>query len=195
MTLRVFSSLTSIPVTVYPALANSTARGRPTYPNPTIPTRAVRARILSSSIFAVVSSTVWVSDMATHYFRMGCLPDGNWNELVRRIASGRKAFSRLSSYNYVLRVPLPMVRLFRIFIPLSVLLLLISEVLLIAAAFVGGGLAESRDRPCHVSALWEWSGKYRCWFWSQLSSGFTCRICTPTSTSGRTSCCCNSSAS
>ena len=37
--------------------------------------RRARARIFSSSIFAVVSSTVWVWDMATLHFRMGCLPN------------------------------------------------------------------------------------------------------------------------
>src|SRR5271157_28194 len=49
-----FSWLTSMPVTANPALANSTASGRPTYPIPTIPTRAARVRIFSSRISAVV---------------------------------------------------------------------------------------------------------------------------------------------
>src|SRR5579872_6610280 len=51
----VLASLISIPVTVKPALANSTARGRPTYPSPIIPTRAVRVRIFSSRTLAVAS--------------------------------------------------------------------------------------------------------------------------------------------
>jgi len=45
-----FSWLMSMPVTENPALANSTASGSPTYPRPTIPTRAARVRIFSSSI-------------------------------------------------------------------------------------------------------------------------------------------------
>src|SRR6266568_4681937 len=42
-----------MPVTVKPALANSTARGRPTYPSPTMPTRARLLRIFSARISAV----------------------------------------------------------------------------------------------------------------------------------------------
>ena len=53
-----FSSLTSMPVTVKPALANSTASGSPTYPRPTMPTRARLERIFSARISALATGTV-----------------------------------------------------------------------------------------------------------------------------------------
>ena len=44
-----FRSSRSIPVVWKPALASSTASGRPTYPSPTTPARARRVSIFSSS--------------------------------------------------------------------------------------------------------------------------------------------------
>src|SRR5215472_618804 len=52
LTLATLDSIKSIPVTENPALAYSTASGRPTYPSPTIPTRAVRVPILLASASA-----------------------------------------------------------------------------------------------------------------------------------------------
>src|ERR1035437_8387746 len=51
-----------MPVTVKPALANSTARGSPTYPNPTTPTRARLVRIFSARICAVAAGKVSSGD-------------------------------------------------------------------------------------------------------------------------------------
>src|SRR5437870_13050097 len=59
-----------MPVTSNPALANSTASGSPTYPNPTIPTFALWLRILSSSACCIVSpGTIRLSEVerATSY--------------------------------------------------------------------------------------------------------------------------------
>src|ERR1035437_8343402 len=62
LTRRTFSSLISMPVTVNPARANSTARGSPTYPSPTTPTRARRVRIFSAKICAVAPGKVSSAD-------------------------------------------------------------------------------------------------------------------------------------
>src|ERR1035437_2020110 len=51
-----------MPVTVKPALGNSTARGSPTYPNPTTPTRARLVRIFSARICAVAKGKVSSGD-------------------------------------------------------------------------------------------------------------------------------------
>src|SRR5690349_4332619 len=67
----VFSWLRSIPVTVKPALAYSTASGSPTYPRPTIPTRAVRDRIFSSRTFAVDSIAGCASGISPPFSHSG----------------------------------------------------------------------------------------------------------------------------
>src|SRR5450759_1733055 len=51
-----------MPVTVKPARANSTARGSPTYPSPTTPTRARRVRIFSAKSCAVAPGKVSSAD-------------------------------------------------------------------------------------------------------------------------------------
>src|SRR5450759_4798499 len=51
-----------MPVTVKPARANSTARGSPTYPSPTTPTRARRVRIFPAKICAVAPGKVSSAD-------------------------------------------------------------------------------------------------------------------------------------
>src|ERR1035437_10265629 len=53
-----------MPMTVKPASANSTARGSPTYPNPTTPTRARLVRIFSARTCAVARGKVPVIDSA-----------------------------------------------------------------------------------------------------------------------------------
>ena len=70
-TRRVFSLLMSMPVTENPALANSTASGRPTYPRPTIPTRARRVRIFSSRILAVACVVNGSSGMEESFSHAG----------------------------------------------------------------------------------------------------------------------------
>src|ERR1035437_6994807 len=53
-----------MPMTVKPAAANSTARGSPTYPNPTTPTRARLVRIFPARTCAVARGKVPFVDSA-----------------------------------------------------------------------------------------------------------------------------------
>ena len=64
-----------------------------------------------------------------------------------------------SGYNRCSRSPW-MVRLFRVFIPVGVLILLISEVLLVIAAYVTAAYIGYSGDPYRVLGLWHWLGQH-----------------------------------